>query len=97
MDSKEICEKIINNLNGKFIGGSLEPLLVKFADGGPKKTKPDKVWRGHDDVCKIIKNTKKKMETFNNKKTQAYLFLLLYRVNHKTFINLYRVMKVPFN
>jgi len=60
MDSKEICEKIINNLNGKFIGGSLEPLLVKFADGGPKKTKPDKVWRGHDDVCKIIKNTKKK-------------------------------------
>ena len=40
MESKEICEKIINSLNGKYLQGSSEPLLVKFADGGPKKTKP---------------------------------------------------------
>ncbi|XP_066924493.1 RNA-binding motif, single-stranded-interacting protein 2-like isoform X4 [Clytia hemisphaerica] len=49
MESKEICEKIINSLNGKYLQGSSDPLLVKFADGGPKKAKPDKVWRSHDE------------------------------------------------
>jgi len=42
MESKEICETIINKLNGQFLQGGVEPMLVKFADGGPKKNKQDK-------------------------------------------------------
>lgn len=37
METKEQCEAIINSLNGQVIKGSLEPLLVKFADGANKK------------------------------------------------------------
>uniref|UniRef100_A0A0N5AKW7 Protein alan shepard n=1 Tax=Syphacia muris TaxID=451379 RepID=A0A0N5AKW7_9BILA len=40
MDSKELCDKIIKEMNGKAIlNGTTQPLLVKFADSG-KKTKP---------------------------------------------------------
>jgi RNA recognition motif-containing protein len=45
MESKEKCEHIITKFNGKYLhnitGGSqqAEPLLCKFADGGPKKNK----------------------------------------------------------
>jgi len=45
MESKEICEQIINKLNGQYLPGGVEPMLVKFADGGPKKNKQDKVWQ----------------------------------------------------
>merc|ERR1712136_232434 len=44
-ESKEKCEIIISKFNGKYLhnvsGGSqaAEPLLCKFADGGPKKNK----------------------------------------------------------
>ncbi|CAB4032021.1 Hypothetical predicted protein [Paramuricea clavata] len=48
METKEICEKIIKKHNGTYLKGSQDPLLVKFADGGPKKAKlsPDRGWRG---------------------------------------------------
>lgn len=48
MESKEKCEQIIHQFNGKYLHqirngtppvGAVEPLLCKFADGGPKKTK----------------------------------------------------------
>nr|BAB20902.1 HrTLC2 [Halocynthia roretzi] len=43
MESKEKCEVIISKFNGKYLTGgnthSTEPLLCKFADGGPKKNK----------------------------------------------------------
>ncbi|XP_074658811.1 RNA-binding motif, single-stranded-interacting protein 2-like isoform X2 [Tubulanus polymorphus] len=39
MDSKEKCEEIIKNFNGKMFPGCKECLLVKFADGGNKKKK----------------------------------------------------------
>lgn len=43
MESTEKCEHIINKLNGKYLSGgtnhSNDPLLCKFADGGPKKNK----------------------------------------------------------
>jgi len=47
MESKEKCELIITKFNGKYLHqrnettaqGAIEPLLCKFADGGPKKTK----------------------------------------------------------
>jgi len=58
MESKEKCEVIISKFNGKYLhnvtGGSqaAEPLLCKFADGGPKKNKHQthkfiggRVWR----------------------------------------------------
>nr|CAI5868313.1 unnamed protein product [Callosobruchus analis] len=37
MESKEKCEYIIQQFNGKALNGSKDPLLVKFADGGNKK------------------------------------------------------------
>ncbi|XP_076800126.1 RNA-binding motif, single-stranded-interacting protein 2-like isoform X2 [Clavelina lepadiformis] len=45
MESKEKCEQIIAKFNGKYLhsvnggGQQTEPLLCKFADGGPKKNK----------------------------------------------------------
>lgn len=37
MESRDKCEKIIEQLNGRPCKGWREPLLVKFADGGNKK------------------------------------------------------------
>ncbi|XP_059217211.1 protein alan shepard isoform X1 [Stomoxys calcitrans] len=37
MESREKCEQIISIFNGQIIPGAKDPLLVKFADGGPKK------------------------------------------------------------
>ena len=37
MDSKDICERIIHELNKKPLPGSQEPLLVKFADSGNRR------------------------------------------------------------
>ncbi|KRG06281.1 uncharacterized protein Dmoj_GI11982, isoform F [Drosophila mojavensis] len=37
MESREKCEQIIQMFNGNTITGAKDPLLVKFADGGPKK------------------------------------------------------------
>jgi len=37
MESREKCEQIIQIFNGNTIPGAKDPLLVKFADGGPKK------------------------------------------------------------
>lgn len=37
MESREKCEQIIQMFNGNTIPGAKDPLLVKFADGGPKK------------------------------------------------------------
>ncbi|XP_036335698.1 protein alan shepard isoform X1 [Rhagoletis pomonella] len=37
MESREKCEQIIQIFNGNTIQGAKDPLLVKFADGGPKK------------------------------------------------------------
>lgn len=37
MESRDNCEDIIEQLNGRPYKGSLEPLVVKFADGGNKK------------------------------------------------------------
>ncbi|XP_017100291.2 protein alan shepard isoform X5 [Drosophila bipectinata] len=37
MESREKCEQIIQMFNGNTIPGGKDPLLVKFADGGPKK------------------------------------------------------------
>lgn len=48
MESKEKCDLIIANFNGKLLPGCKEPLLVKFADGGNKKksqSKNDNRWR----------------------------------------------------
>ncbi|VDD86678.1 unnamed protein product [Enterobius vermicularis] len=40
MDSKELCDRIIKEMNGKTIlNGTTQPLLVKFADSG-KKLRP---------------------------------------------------------
>ncbi|XP_065053615.1 RNA-binding motif, single-stranded-interacting protein 2-like isoform X1 [Rhopilema esculentum] len=50
MESQEICENIIAKLCGQSLQGSTEPLLVKFADGGPKKRPQhqEKVWRDNE-------------------------------------------------
>ena len=37
MESREKCEHIIAMFNGTTIPGAKDALLVKFADGGPKK------------------------------------------------------------
>uniref|UniRef100_A0A1A9W7G1 Protein alan shepard n=1 Tax=Glossina brevipalpis TaxID=37001 RepID=A0A1A9W7G1_9MUSC len=37
MESREKCEQIIQMFNNTTIPGAKDPLLVKFADGGPKK------------------------------------------------------------
>lgn len=37
MESRDKCEQIIKQLNGRSCEGCKEPLLVKFADGGNKK------------------------------------------------------------
>lgn len=37
MESRDKCEQIIEQLNGRPCQGWKEPLLVKFADGGNKK------------------------------------------------------------
>lgn len=37
MESRDKCEQIIEQLNGRPCKGWKEPLLVKFADGGNKK------------------------------------------------------------
>lgn len=37
MESRDKCEQIIEQLNGRPCKGCQEPLLVKFADGGNKK------------------------------------------------------------
>ncbi|KAH8379584.1 hypothetical protein KR009_005903, partial [Drosophila setifemur] len=37
MESREKCEQIIQMFNSNTIPGAKDPLLVKFADGGPKK------------------------------------------------------------
>ncbi|XP_055841341.1 protein alan shepard isoform X7 [Episyrphus balteatus] len=42
MESREKCEQIIQMFNGNQIPGAKDPLLVKFADGGPKKKNPFK-------------------------------------------------------
>lgn len=58
MESKEKCEVIISKFNGKYITGgsgsarseyrhSTEPLLCKFADGGPKKNKQHQKFMGN--------------------------------------------------
>lgn len=39
MESKEKCEQIIAEFNGKVLNGATEPLLVKFADSGKKPQK----------------------------------------------------------
>jgi len=51
MESREICEAIIGKFCGQNLqGGGSEPLLVKFADGGPKKRPQhqEKVWRENE-------------------------------------------------
>ena len=49
MDTKDKCEKIIQALNGTMINGAKDPLLIKFADGGPKNKRLHKsdvrLWR----------------------------------------------------
>ena len=53
MESKEICEHIIDKLNGYPLPGSTdsrEPLLVKFADTGKKKKPYDNKFRHGDDA-----------------------------------------------
>ncbi|XP_037909014.1 protein alan shepard isoform X5 [Hermetia illucens] len=42
MENREKCEHIIQVFNGHQIQGAKDPLLVKFADGGPKKKNPFK-------------------------------------------------------
>lgn len=37
MESRDKCEQIIEQLNGRPCKGWTEPLVVKFADGGTKK------------------------------------------------------------
>jgi hypothetical protein len=37
MESKEVCDKVIEVLNGKIIAGSQEALVVKFADSGNRR------------------------------------------------------------
>lgn len=37
MDNKEICERIVHELNKKALPGSPELLLVKFADSGNRR------------------------------------------------------------
>lgn len=37
MESRDKCEQVIQQLNGRPCKGWKEPLLVKFADGGNKK------------------------------------------------------------
>ncbi|XP_058983458.1 protein alan shepard isoform X1 [Musca domestica] len=54
MESREKCEQIIAIFNGTTIPGAKDPLLVKFADGGPKKKNlfkaPDQTGRTWRDV-----------------------------------------------
>lgn len=37
MESREVCERIVVELNKKTIPRSKEPLLVKFADAGNRR------------------------------------------------------------
>jgi len=51
METKEVCQIVIDKLNGQFLSGCSDPLLVKFADGGPKKNKSgDKTWTSTEDL-----------------------------------------------
>jgi len=61
LESKEICEHVIEQLNGKYLPGgpnelghylpgSTKQMLVKFADGGSKKGKGEKPWRNPEMV-----------------------------------------------
>ncbi|XP_039247413.1 RNA-binding motif, single-stranded-interacting protein 1-like isoform X2 [Styela clava] len=49
MESKEKCELIIEKFNGKYLANdhSSDPLLCKFADGGPKKNKQHQKFMGN--------------------------------------------------
>ena len=42
MENRDKCEHIIQVFNGNQLPGAKDPLLVKFADGGPKKKNPFK-------------------------------------------------------
>lgn len=46
MENTQICEQIIKDFNGEKIPGSIESLVVKFADGGPKKRQQNQ--QNHD-------------------------------------------------
>lgn len=37
METRDVCEKVIEVLNGKILAGSQEPLVVKFADSGNRR------------------------------------------------------------
>ncbi|GAU91999.1 hypothetical protein RvY_04151 [Ramazzottius varieornatus] len=37
METRDVCEKVIEVLNGKILAGSSEPLVVKFADSGNRR------------------------------------------------------------
>lgn len=57
MDTKDKCEKIIQALNGTIINGAKDPLLIKFADGGPKKRlhKSDvRLWRDTEVLIQFL-------------------------------------------
>lgn len=51
MENTQICEQIIKDFNAKKIPGSIEPLVVKFADGGPKKRQQTQ--QNHDNSWQI--------------------------------------------
>ncbi|KAK3732813.1 hypothetical protein QZH41_017721, partial [Actinostola sp. cb2023] len=40
MESSEKCEQVIRDFNKKTLPGCIQELVVKFADGGPKKRQP---------------------------------------------------------
>lgn len=54
MESKECCEKAIQNFNGKILTGHKDPLTVKFADGGSKRRlhhyQSNKQWTDHQEA-----------------------------------------------
>ncbi|XP_020895784.1 RNA-binding motif, single-stranded-interacting protein 2 isoform X2 [Exaiptasia diaphana] len=45
MESSEKCEQVIMDFNKKTLPGCIQELVVKFADGGPKKRQPDQPWQ----------------------------------------------------
>ncbi|XP_032222947.2 RNA-binding motif, single-stranded-interacting protein 1 isoform X2 [Nematostella vectensis] len=45
MESAEKCEQVIKDFNKKMLPGCIQELVVKFADGGPKKRQgQDPIW-----------------------------------------------------
>ncbi|XP_054711590.1 RNA-binding motif, single-stranded-interacting protein 2-like [Uloborus diversus] len=62
MDTRDMCEMIIQRFNGKLLAGCKESLLVKFADGGNKrrnqfKNQDQRLWHERSEALQLYDQT----------------------------------------